>query len=129
MPDFLDRAYTSGEMTRTLRTILPIALSLLLALTAQSVAASRGMDRAVGQMVLCTGTGPVAVYMDQNGQPTKAPHFCPDYALSLLGAVFADQPPHPSAPDRVQPGPLRGISNLVAALVHGQSARGPPIRA
>ncbi len=129
MSDFLDRAYTSGEMTRTLRTILPIALSLLLALTAQSVAASRGMDRAVGQMVLCTGTGPVVVYMDENGQPTKAPHYCPDYALSLLGAVFADQLPHPLAPDRVQPGPLRGTSDLVVALVHGQSARGPPIRA
>lgn len=129
MPDFRDHAYTSGKMTRVYHSFLSIVLSLLLALTAQSVAASRGMDRALGQMVLCTGTGPVLVYMDEHGQPTKAPHYCPDYALSLLGAVFADQPPHPSAPDRVQPGPLRGTSNLVAALVHGQSARGPPIRA
>lgn len=128
MPDFRDHAYTSGKMTRVNHSFLSIALSLLLALTAQSVAASRGMDRAVGQMVLCTGTGPVVVYMDENGQPTKAPHFCPDYALSLLGAVFADQSPHPSEPDRVQPGPLRGISNLVVARVHGQPARGPPVR-
>ncbi|WP_149775794.1 hypothetical protein [Ruegeria intermedia] len=115
-------------MTRAFRIFLPYALSVLLALMAQGVAASRGMDRAVGQMVLCTGTGPVVVYMDENGQPTKASHYCPDYALNLLGAVFADQPPHSSAPDRVQPDPPRETSNLVVARVHGQPARGPPVR-
>ncbi len=115
------------KMTRTMPSILPIALSLLLALTAQSVAESRGISAAVGQMVLCTGTGPVVVYMDEDGQPTKAPHYCPDYALSLLGAVTPDQLPQPVAPGRIQPTPPRRISDQVSAPVHSQPSRAPPV--
>ncbi|MGV6802845.1 MAG: hypothetical protein ACWA49_01465 [Ruegeria sp.] len=114
-------------MTRSARRFLPFALSLLLVLTAQGVAASRGLSAAVGQMVLCTGTGPVVVYMDSEGQPTKAPHFCPDYAINLLGAALTDQPPHPSAPARVQPLPPRRAADLVAAPVPQQPARSPPM--
>lgn len=114
-------------MKRIFRTILPYILSLLLIVTAQGVAASRGMSAAVGQMVLCTGTGPVVVYMDENGQPTKPPHFCPDYAISLLGAVLDSQPPHPSVPAAKQPELPRETENLVAAPVPGKPARAPPV--
>ncbi|WP_299643623.1 hypothetical protein [uncultured Ruegeria sp.] len=108
--------------------ILPYVLSLLLVLTGQGLAVSRGMDRAVGQMVLCTGTGPVVVYMDEDGQPTAPPHYCPDYALSLMGAVAVAHPTMPVAPKQAQPSPLRHLVNQIALPVPGSPARAPPVR-
>ena len=74
-------------MKPTLRTYLAISLALMLALTGQSMAVARGSTGPAGQMVLCTGTGPVMVYVDENGAPTGPPVFCPDYAQTLLTAV------------------------------------------
>lgn len=102
-------------------------MSLLVVLTGQSVAASRGMDSAVGQMVLCTGTGPVVVYMDENGQPTAPPHYCPDYALTLLGAIATAETPIPMAPQQVLPTPQRRVSNLIALPLPQRPARAPPV--
>jgi len=113
-------------MTVLRRIFLPIALSVLIGLTGQSMAASRGLDRAVGQMVLCTGTGPVVVYVDDEGQPTKAPHYCPDYALTLLGAVHSGPPELPAAPDRSDLAPDRVARSLIAAPVPPTPARAPP---
>ncbi len=109
------------------RIILPCALSALIGLTGLSVAGSRGMDRAVGQMVLCTGTGPVVVYVDEQGQPTRPPHYCPDYALTLLGAVLVDQPMLPQAPKQSRPVPERVVDSLIAAAVPLKPARAPPV--
>ncbi|MGC1495394.1 MAG: hypothetical protein WA790_06265 [Sulfitobacter sp.] len=61
-------------------------LAMMLALTSQSMAVARGASAATGQMVLCTGAGPVAVYTDATGQPTSAPHICPDSALNVTVA-------------------------------------------
>ena len=58
-------------------------LALTLALTGQSMANARGASAASGQMVICTGTGPQIIYVDAEGQPTSAPHICPDAALEL----------------------------------------------
>ncbi|NVO57245.1 hypothetical protein HW561_15740 [Rhodobacteraceae bacterium B1Z28] len=113
-------------MRPTLKKVLPFVLSLLLVLTGQAVAASRGMEQAVGQMVLCTGTGPVVVYMDENGQPTSSPQYCPDYAQILLGAVAVAHTPVPQAPQRATPTPQRRVGNLIALPVPRQPARAPP---
>ncbi|WP_170417933.1 hypothetical protein [Ruegeria atlantica] len=113
-------------MKPVLNRFLPFALSLLVVLTGQGVAASRGLDRAVGHMVLCTGTGPVVVYMDAEGQPTRAPHFCPDYALTLLGAVIIAEPSLPVAPENDRPLPSRVTENLIALPIPAQPARSPP---
>ena len=67
-----------------LRSLIAVALALLLALTSQSMAVARGASAATGQMVLCTGAGPVAVFTDAAGNPTSAPHICPDSALNLV---------------------------------------------
>ena len=106
---------------------LPVILSLLLVLTGQSIAVSRGVDMATGQMVLCTGNGPVVVHVDANGQPTAPPHYCPDYALTLLGAVADAQPAQPEAPVLRLPTPIRETGNLVAAPVPDTPARAPPV--
>lgn len=113
-------------MIGVFRNLLPFALSLLVVLTGQGVAESRGVDQAVGQMVLCTGTGPVVVYMDEDGQPTRAPHYCPDYALNLLGAVHQAQTDVPPAPPRVLPELPRRVDNQIAAPLPKRPARAPP---
>lgn len=72
-----------------LRTLIALLLALMLALTSQSMAVARGAAAATGQMVLCTGAGPVAIYTDAQGQPTQAPHICPDAALNVVLAHAA----------------------------------------
>ena len=68
----------------TRRTIISYLLALMLALTSQSMAVARGSAAAADQVVLCTGNGPVAIYIDAEGNPTTAPHICPDSALNVL---------------------------------------------
>ncbi|WP_366915002.1 DUF2946 family protein [Antarcticimicrobium sp.] len=79
------------------RRYLALLLVAVMVLTSQSMAVARGATGPAGQIVLCTGTGPIAVHVDEDGQPTGPPHICPDCALHLLDAL--------SAPD-VAPVPL-----------------------
>ncbi|EBA15489.1 hypothetical protein RSK20926_14766 [Roseobacter sp. SK209-2-6] len=72
-------------MRSTLRTYLALVLALVMTLTGHAAASMQvGGQAAVGQMVLCTGSGPVVVYTDSDGQPTPPPHHCPDCVLSVL---------------------------------------------
>jgi hypothetical protein len=75
---------------KTRSSFVAICLALVLVLTGQSMAAARGANDATGQMVLCTGTGSVVVYMDESGVPTQAPHFCPDCTLAALTPMIVD---------------------------------------
>ena len=63
----------------------------MLALTSQGIAVARGASAASGQMVLCTGAGPMAVYVDDQGQPTSAPLLCSDAAFHDLVDVVLPQ--------------------------------------
>jgi hypothetical protein len=78
-------------MTGALRTYLALALTLLLALTSQTMAVAQGAPHPVGQAVLCTGTGPVTVLVDAEGQPTGKVHICPDCALGVMDGVLPPQ--------------------------------------
>lgn len=73
-------------MTR-MRPFLALFLSLVLLATSGAMAAARGQSMAAAQIVLCTGTGPLAVAVDANGEPIGPVHICPDCALTLLAAV------------------------------------------
>jgi len=64
-----------------LRACLSILLSLMLLVTSHSMAIARGADQAVDRIVICTGTTLSTLYVDAEGQPTAAPHLCPDCAL------------------------------------------------
>lgn len=109
------------------RTYLALALSLLVVVTGQAMAASRGMNAAVGQMVICTGTGPIVVMVDENGQPTQAPAYCPDYALALLGAIIPeDVSAIPQVPLEM-PALARIRGALISSLLLPPSARAPPV--
>lgn len=73
-----------------MRGLISLALVALLTLTSQAMAVARGASAAADQMVLCIGADAVVVYVDAEGQPTAAPHFCPDCVL--LGADTAGAP-------------------------------------
>lgn len=66
-----------------LRPLLALLLIVVLALTGQTMAQARGAAAATGQMVICTGTGPMVVYVDAEGQPTEAPQICPEATMQL----------------------------------------------
>ena len=113
-------------MTRIARKYLAFVLIAMLAFTSQSMAVARGATGVAGQIVLCTGTGPVAVYVDEDGQPTGPPHICPDFALHFLEAVAApDIAPVPMATTVERavfaPGAIRAETRTIIA-----SARAPP---
>ena len=69
------------------RRYIGLFLAAALLLTGHSASASRFERDATGQVVLCTGAGPVSVYVDENGTPTGPPHFCPDCITHLLDLV------------------------------------------
>ncbi|UYV36683.1 hypothetical protein N4R57_17045 [Rhodobacteraceae bacterium D3-12] len=69
------------------RSYIALFLALMLAFTGQSMAVARGMPDATGQIVLCTGSGPLVISVDANGQPTGAAHICPDFAAALFVAL------------------------------------------
>jgi len=71
------------------RTYSALLLALSLILTGQAMTVAHGAPGPAGQVVLCTGTGPALVYVDENGQPTDPPIFCPDCAPGTLTGVLA----------------------------------------
>ncbi len=72
-------------MHRCFNNIPGLVLALMVALTSQSMALARGqMYDASGAMVICTGTGPVSVLVDREGQPVERAPICPDCAFSFL---------------------------------------------
>jgi hypothetical protein len=77
-------------MTDRARFLLIWVLCGLMAATGQTMAAARGAAAATGQMVICTGQGPVTVYTDAEGQPTGAPHLCPDCVLNHFQALLPE---------------------------------------
>lgn len=115
-------------MKRLIRAYLGIALALMLALTGQSMAVARGATGPAGQMVLCTGTGPVSVLVDENGQPTGPPHYCPDCVLSLLDAAVPYVPAaaivRSAAAELAWPPAVETLSPAALLRAH---ARAPPV--
>jgi len=75
-----------------LRPFIAFSLALMIALTSGAMAIARGQSGAAGSIVLCTGTGPISVLVDGDGQPIGPVHICPDCALSLFAAVASERP-------------------------------------
>lgn len=74
-----------------MRAYLSAILVAVLVLTGHSMAIARGTSGAAGWMELCTGTGPVMVAVDEDGLPTGESHICPEFSLSLLDHLAADE--------------------------------------
>ena len=114
-------------MRFVMRQTVCAALLLMVAFTSVQLAAARGQSPAVTTMVICTGTGPVHILVDENGQPTGGVMICPDYAL----AFFADL--DVATPDikriDVWHAQWRGHTSVLAAeqAVPLSQPRGPPV--
>lgn len=112
--------------------ILSLTLALLIAVTSQQMAMARGMMKdASGQVVLCTGSGPVTITLDAQGDPlngTGGPvHICPDCALTMM--AFVDAAPVASSPvihiQTLTQTPVATLQiHVIPAVTH---ARGPPL--
>ncbi len=76
-------------MQRYFRPLLTLLMALTLVVTAQSMASARNMTTPTGEMVLCTGTGPVSIEVDAEGNPTGPVHICPDCSISLFDVALA----------------------------------------
>jgi hypothetical protein len=111
-------------------TVLALWLGLALASAGVTVAAARGQVMAGGEIVLCTGDGPVTVRVDAgDGGPVL--HICPDMAPLLLSGVA-------TAPVAAVTSPAVGLSEAghrpVMLPVPGRTIgaaqpRGPPVGA
>ncbi len=102
-----------------------IAFSLVI--SGQAIALAKGASPATDYMVLCTGHGTVILFTDQNGDPTAAPHLCPDCTLAALTATPG--PDTSVQPFHRTPVPLgwpEHTSNTKAALTTSTQARAPP---
>ena len=113
-------------MQPVVRTYLAIALALLLSVTGQTMAVARGAAASAGEMVLCTGTGPVTVYVDENGKPTGPPYVCPDCVMHLVVAVLPSDPAPVRLPRTECPFPVRSALVGVVRSVFRATARAPP---
>ena len=112
-------------MRATINSLVSGVLVWLLVLTGQGVAFAQGANAAVGQMVICTGAGPVTVYVDAEGQPVGKPHSCPDCL------VFGEASLHPRAQsvdhvDRLARDVTRGPAPTVLRHRSGFLSRAPP---
>jgi len=104
--------------------ILAILAALLVALTGQSLAVARGASDVAGQIEICSGSGPVMIYVDADGQPVAAPRYCPEAALSLLATVWVS-----SAQPAMPQGAARSVQIPVRALEPRPSGQRPKARA
>jgi hypothetical protein len=114
-------------MRRYARPLAAILFAAVLAATSLTMAVARGQMRVAGEIVLCTGEGPLTVAVNERGEPVGPMVICPDMALGLLAAVAAPQP-QVSRPE--------GVARLRAAVTVARMAaqaaplprsRGPPV--
>mgnify|MGYP001795356004 CR=1 FL=1 len=66
---------------------LHLFLTLALLVTSISAASARGAAPAVDQVVICSGHGVTVLFLDATGEPTQAPHLCPDCVLHLVAPL------------------------------------------
>ncbi|WP_425043479.1 hypothetical protein [Primorskyibacter sp. S87] len=109
-----------------LRITLGLFLGLSVSLTGLAVASTRGLDQSLGQVELCTGSGPVIVYLDEDGQPAAPPHYCPEFALNLLAALDVPTITTEAVSARLIPVVIPVVLSLTGRDVIRASARGPP---
>lgn len=114
---------------KLLRPILALGLCALMALTSQTMAVARGAPAPAGMMVICTGTGPVTIQVDSDGQPTGAVHICPDCALGLFDAPVISPLSAPHLTTATALDPFETYSEIAIAVRAAFKARAPPKRA
>jgi hypothetical protein len=113
-------------MRVSLRYLAISLMALVIGFTSVQLAAARGQSPAVGTMEICTGTGPIHILVDENGEPTGNIMICPDYAL----AFFADPLPQATTVEHFESW-QKIWRDRISTITGGQNipeshARGPP---
>lgn len=107
--------------------LLGVLMALVMALTSQAMAVARAAPGPSGIIELCTGSGPVMVAVDADGQPVGHPHLCPDYAAHAFDlACLAPATLRPPETLRRLHGATPAVQTHPLALPRPQ-ARGPPV--
>lgn len=109
------------------RPFIALSLALIIALTSGAMAVARGQTTAAGSIVLCTGTGPLTVQVDADGQPIGPVHICPDCALGLFDAASSTAPTFLTPALASARIPTLSPATAAAFLLpHSPRARAPP---
>ncbi|MEM6758643.1 MAG: hypothetical protein AAF601_04110 [Pseudomonadota bacterium] len=108
------------------RVMVSVLMAVMLVATSIGAASARGAAPVADSIVICSGHGVELVYLDADGNETRAPHLCPDCLMHLAGlpsgvAVLAL--PADAAGAHLRPG---YAAQLHVSLRHGPSARAPP---
>ena len=74
------------------RILSALLMALSLAFSGIGLAQARALDPAVGQMVLCAETGPIAIFIDANGRPNASPRHCAECTLALSAVLLTVSP-------------------------------------
>ncbi|HKK97110.1 MAG TPA: hypothetical protein VJ928_02945 [Marivita sp.] len=110
-----------------LRHITSVLLLIVVVFASTELAAARGQAPAAGTLVICTGSGPIHILVDKNGEPTGRVMICPDYAL----AFYADAAPQTPKALRIDVWhalwQARALRLGFAQAAPQSHARGPPI--
>ncbi|MEB8385826.1 hypothetical protein OO012_01180 [Rhodobacteraceae bacterium KMM 6894] len=77
-------------MMYRLRISLASLAALALILSGSVALQMRAAPGPSGQIVICSGRGPVTVLVDADGQPTGQVHICPDCTLHALSSVVPE---------------------------------------
>ena len=112
-----------GHLTRQ---SLLLILAMVIGLTSVQFAAARGQSPAVDTMVICTGSGPVHILVDENGEPTGNIMVCPDYATAFFASVWSPIPQDMRVERWVDIWTAGVVFPAVQASVAVPQARGPP---
>jgi hypothetical protein len=108
------------------RISLAALAAVALILTGSVAMQMRAAPGPAGQIIICTGQGPVSIQVGPDGQPTGAVHICPECMLHGLNAVLAEtfQAPRPVVITAVVTETLQAVSGTLARPV--PQARAPP---
>ena len=114
-------------MIYRLRNSLAALVAFALILTGSVAMQMRAAPGFSGQMVICTGQGPVMVQLGADGQPAGTVHICPDCMLHALSSVLpqAMSVVRPVSITVVRTGSLQGAPGTQARPA--PQARGPPV--
>lgn len=112
-----------------LRAYLIQLMIAVLVLTGLSMAVARGTPATAGQIEICTGSGPIMVVLDEDGNPTGQVHYCPESAMTLMNAL-ADVPvlPVPISVRSERVMPERASAQVMIRPLRAV-ARAPPVAA
>ena len=114
---------------RPLQLLSLIGLVLTLVSGSVTMASARHQAQAVGEVVICTGYGLVAIALDEDGNPTGPVLPCPDSVPAVTAMADDGIPPYVVAPQALIPvryDPRNLAAPAVAPLRHRQS-RAPPV--